>query len=540
MTSPYPPMNGNGQQQYQYQNNQGNVGEGANAGYYNQEQNSTPYMAPSSTYAQPQQQYQPQPQTQGGGFNKQQWSNDYGQKNEKFQEVKPKWNDLIFAILFWVQLLGFIALSVISLRAIGKSESGGGLGQTGGTSITLDLSTAYLLAIIAGAGLVFSILLLLLVRAFTKIILEITLLLSVVLSVAYAAYLWYVKYYSGAIIFTIFAVISVISYFPMRRRIPFSRELLIFVLKIAKAYPSVYVIALAGALLQTVYSVYWSFTTVAIYQKFHPNSAGSTTSGGTPSNAAVIGLVVFSVLSFYWTSQVIINLFLTIEAGIFATYYFAGPGTPSVVWGSFKRASTYSFGSIALGSLIVAILDLLRASLQVLQRYESGQGDLLGAACACVAQCCVGCVASLVQYFNRYAMIEIAMYGKPYIKAARDTWNLFKDRGIDALVNDCLINNIWTFGSYAVGALCSAFAFIYLRVVQPSYVEQNPSIKAVVMGYAFAIGFFICHTLGYGALSSGVSTIFVGLGEDPQALADRDPVLYQTIARTYPKVTTPV
>jgi hypothetical protein len=39
---------------------------------------------------------------------------------------------------------------------------------------------------------------------------------------------------------------------------------------------------------------------------------------------------------------------------------------------------------------------------------------------------------------------RIALYGKPYIKAAKDTWNLFKDRGIDALVNDCLINNIWS------------------------------------------------------------------------------------------------
>lgn len=76
------------------------------------------------------------------------------------------------------------------------------------------------------------------VRAFTKIILELTLLLSVLLSVGYAIYLWIQLYYSGAIIFTIFAIISVIAYFPMRRRIPFSRELLLFVLKIASEFQS--------------------------------------------------------------------------------------------------------------------------------------------------------------------------------------------------------------------------------------------------------------------------------------------------------------
>lgn len=63
-------------------------------------------------------------------------------------------------------------------------------------------------------------------------------------------------------------------------------------------------------------------------------------------------------------------------------------------------------GSIAFGSLIVALLDLLRAGLQVLMNYESGQGDLIGTAIVCCAQCFVGCIASAAQYFNRYAMIE--------------------------------------------------------------------------------------------------------------------------------------
>lgn len=52
--------------------------------------------------------------------------------------------------------------------------------------------------------------------------------------------------------------------------------------------------------------MYWSFAAVAIYQKWHPNAAGSNTSGGSPSNAALIGLMVYAVFSFYWTSQFIV------------------------------------------------------------------------------------------------------------------------------------------------------------------------------------------------------------------------------------------
>ncbi|KDE06164.1 hypothetical protein MVLG_03446 [Microbotryum lychnidis-dioicae p1A1 Lamole] len=488
----------------------------------------------------PQQQYY-QEQQQGYGDNTNggngKYSQDYGDKTQKFDAIKPKFNDIFFAIFFVAQMLGFIAVAVLVLRAVNvRADS---LGNPG-NSITLNLSTSYLLACIAGAGFVFSIILLGIVRAFTTIILEICLLLSVIVSVAYAVYLWIEKFWSGAIIFSIFAVISVIAYFPMRKRIPLSKALLLFVLKIAKHHPSVYIIAMVGCLVQAAYSVFWSFVVIATYQKYHPGTAASSTSGGQPSQATMIGLIVFECFNFFWVSQFITNYTLTINAGVYGAVYFGGFDAKSVAWGAFKRASTYSIGSIAFGSLVVALLDLIRAGLSILRSYEEGQGNGIAALIICCVQCCMGCIAGLVEYFNRYAMIEIALYGKAYIQAAKDTWNLFKDRGIDALVNDSLVNSIWTFGSFAVGALCSAAAYLYLTLINPSYVQNNTSVRAAVMGYAFVIGFFICHALGYGALSSGVSTIFVGLGEDPEALAERDPALFQTIAQAYPQVTTSV
>lgn len=172
-------------------------------------------------------------------------------------------------------------------------------------------SPADLLAIICGAAFVFSAILLILVRLFTKAILEITLVLAVAMSIAYAVYLWVIKYWSGAIIFTIFAIFSIIAYPGMRRRIPLSKQLLIFVLKISKHNPSVYVIALAGTALQTAYSAFWSFAVVAIYQKYTPGSAGSSTSGGTASNGAVIGIMVFAVFSYFWTTQFIMYVHCT-------------------------------------------------------------------------------------------------------------------------------------------------------------------------------------------------------------------------------------
>lgn len=161
---------------------------------------------------------------------------------------------------------------------------------------------------------------------------------------------------------------------------------------------------------------------------------------------------------------------------------------------------------------------------------------------------------------NRYAYIDIALYGTAYVPAAKNTWTLFRDRGITALVNDCLVGNIWTFGSYAVGGLSSLFAFVYLKASNPSYIQDNSGLVAVLVGYvrllvssrlaedadepgggqSFAIGFFICHSLGYAGLSSGVSTVFVALAHDPEVLAERDPQLFEVIRQTYPHVVNPV
>jgi hypothetical protein len=108
-----------------------------------------------------------------------------------------------------------------------------------------------------------------------------------------------------AIIWTIFAVFAILAYPGMRRRIPLSKQLLLYVVRVAKIHPSVYAIALFGAFLTAAYSAFWGIAVAGIYQKWEPNAAGSGTSGGTPSYGAVTGLMVFAVFNLYYTTQFI-------------------------------------------------------------------------------------------------------------------------------------------------------------------------------------------------------------------------------------------
>lgn len=201
---------------------------------------------------------------------------------------------------------------------------------------------------------------------------------------------------------------------------------------------------------------------------------------------------------------------------------------------SFGRASTLSLGSIAFGSLIVTLLELLKMILQMAQNNANADGQPIEAALACCAQCFIGCIEGLVEYFNRYAYIEIALYGKPYIAAAKDTWRLLKDRGIDALVNDSLVGMTLMWGAYAIGLLSALFGYLYLRYTDPSY-NAGGQYSPVIILFSFLIGATCAMTLG-SAIEAGVSTIFVGLGEDPQVLAARAPALFELIRERYPQV----
>jgi hypothetical protein len=150
---------------------------------------SDPYSQQAPYNGGGQQEYMQQSQQPGGGYEgkdaKMGLAPD-GFQGQRFIPEKPKFHDIPFAILFLLVFGGYVATSVISLRGFSISSSNtisangeAGLGRT------LNGQTAVILMFSSGVSLVLSILYILLVRTFPKFILEATLILSVITSVAY-------------------------------------------------------------------------------------------------------------------------------------------------------------------------------------------------------------------------------------------------------------------------------------------------------------------------------------------------------------------
>lgn len=70
--------------------------------------------------------------------------------------------------------------------------------------------------------------------------------------------------------------------------------------------------------------------------------------------------------------------------------------------GAFKRTMTYSFGSVSLGSLIVAFIQVLKQAASIAQRDNAASGDIFTCILFCVLRGILSFVEWAVQYFNHY------------------------------------------------------------------------------------------------------------------------------------------
>ncbi|CAH0018348.1 unnamed protein product [Clonostachys rhizophaga] len=534
-------FNNSAQQQQQQQPQQQDRSYGGPQ--YGQQQYGQPQYGGQQQYAQPSGPPPgPPPPTnyapQGNGYGYGGRIDEKPQFEETFKIEKPKYNDVWAGILLILVFGGFVAVSAIALLGYTKTRNinGGGIND-GRNTFALDTSTMILFGCVLAVAVVFSYAYVWLARIFPKQFIWVTGILNIVFAVGTAAFYFWRRYWSAAIVFTIFAVFLIFAFYTWISRIPFSALMLKTSITVSKKYGHVYLVSFIGGLIAAAFGAWYSVTLVAVYTRWEPSPSCNAAGGGC-SKGKVIGLIVFITFAMYWISEWLKNTIHVTISGVYGAWYFSPHNFPrGATRGAAKRALTYSFGSISFGSLIVAIIQFLRQLCSVARSeaaQEGGIGGMIGYVVFCILGCLISVLEWAAEFLNRYAFSHIALYGKAYIPAAKDTWHMIKDRGIDALVNECLIGPVLSFGGIFIGYACALLAYLFLYIQKPSY-NTTGAYTPVVVAFAFLIGFQICNVFTT-PLSSGIDTMFVGMGWDPQVLAREHPELYEEMARVYPKV----
>ncbi|KAG5603779.1 hypothetical protein H5410_025271 [Solanum commersonii] len=215
---------------------------------------------------------------------------------------------------------------------------------------------------------------------------------------------------------------------------------------------------------------------------------------------------VFCV-SLFWTGAVLCNIVHVIVSGMVFLVLIHGDRQatsmpPKPLKKSLRYAVTTSFGSICYGSLFTASIRTLRWKIRGV-RSKIGKNECL--------LCCVDflfhLVETLVRFFNKYAYVQIAVYGKNFNCSARDAWELFQSTGVEALIAYDCSGAVIFMGTVVSGLVAGTCAGIWTRIKHPDRVMMVGS-TSMLMG-------MILVGLATVVVESAVTSIYICYAEDP-------------------------
>ncbi|KAL8531654.1 hypothetical protein ACS0TY_008300 [Phlomoides rotata] len=427
--------------------------------------------------------------------------------------VSRHWRDVFWLLIFTVHLIvvGF-ALAVFGLNRfkhldrlkIDKYTMGFLENKDG---LTEDYWPLYALAGGVGAVLGWTWLLLLGSRANQMMKFSVHL-LTTYLAVISVLCFWLEQFFWG-VAFAIGAVLQFLYVISVIDRLPFTMLVLQRAVKMVWNLPEVRRVAGVFMLVMLLWLALWSF-----------GVAGVVALGIGDSGRWWL-LVVFSV-SLFWTGAVLCNVVHVVVSGmVFLVLIHGGRDSltmpPKPVVNSLQYAVTTSFGSICYGSLFTAAIRTLRWEIRGL-RSKIGSNECL--------LCCVDflfhLVEFLVRWFNKYAYVQIAVYGKSFNHSAKDAWELFQSTGVEALIAyDC--SGAVLFMSTVLGGLISGTcAAIWTKMKHPERIVMVGS-TAMLLG-------MILVGLAMVVVESAVTSIYICYAEDPSLINRWDAAFFAQLS----------
>jgi len=429
------------------------------------------------------------------------------------------YRDPCAAIAFLVNLLISLGLGAVAAATCDWNELWMDDEESLTPSPTFDPDQIQTTALEAAAGavvaLIFSIVLaygsLYAVDKFTKCLLY----SGAVLMIIFIFVLWVL---SGSLFLVIIGVIVIAVYIYLlfqKESIEFAIWVVQTSCKVLKQYGGVIRLSFIWMVLQAAVVIGYIFLALA----------GQAAFGGL--------CFIYLMFSLYWGAEVLCNILAVTVSSVAAFWatQISNIDATRPVSSSFYYSITYSFGSICLGSLIVAILKTARL---IARMAANSGGD--NSASRVIAMCCVcvlGCIEGLIEYFNEWAYAYVAMYRYDFRTSAKLVWNLLKTNGWEAVAND-IYTDMVTF----VPPVISGLIVAVLLALYAQYLVRWSS-SGVVLGAAagFILGFVLCN-LVMRLIGTVQNVIFLSYLEQRDKFARRRPELVaqleQKFRRRYP------
>ncbi|KAI8622610.1 plasma-membrane choline transporter-domain-containing protein [Chytriomyces sp. MP71] len=257
-------------------------------------------------------------------------------------------------------------------------------------------------------------------------------------------------------------------------------------------------------ILLLVYFIYVALFLVSI-------NTGVTLSGlniQMSSKYSVYYLLIYHVFGFFWLYAWFQGINQTTVAGSFATYYWLldKANMPNgTIRKSLWRTSCYHLGSIALGAMLIAIVQTLRVIMMVFKRMakKSKLKFLMPLINCC--QCCLAWLEKLVKWINKNSYIMIAIEGKAFCESCTLALGLLMRNALRLLAVDFVSDFIIILSKVCITA--STVGILYAFIIWQANLIH---IKIIYVPLAIVgiIAFMVASTF-MSIYALGIDTIFM-------------------------------
>ncbi|KAL9420407.1 hypothetical protein AB3S75_038060 [Citrus x aurantiifolia] len=425
------------------------------------------------------------------------------------------WRDVFWLGIFVIHLIGLgFLLSVLGLNRFKKTDRFNISRYTNQKVETKgELTEDYwpIYAVAGGVGALLGWMWLLLLGSPANQMLKISVhILTTYLAVISVLCFWCDQFFWG-VAFAIAAALQFLYVISVIDRLSFTMLVLQKAVKMVWSLPEVKRVAYVFMAVMLLWMGIWSFGTAGVV-------ASDVGDGGR------WWLLLVLSVSLFWTGAVLCNTVHVIVSGmVFLVLIHDGrdsvsmPHNPLVK--SLRYAVTTSLGSICYGSLFTAAIRTLRWEIRGI-RSKIGNNECL--------LCCVDflfhLVETLVRFFNKYAYVQIAVYGKGFNRSARDAWELFQSTGVEALVAYDCSGAVLLMGTIVGGLITGTCAGAW------TYTKWHD--RVVMVGSTAMLMGMVLVGLAMVVVESAVTSIYICYAEDPLLIHRWDAEFFNQMSET--------
>jgi hypothetical protein len=201
----------------------------------------------------------------------------------------------------------------------------------------------------------------------------------------------------------------------------------------------------------------------------------------------------YHVFALFWVTQFIIACQQFVMAGTAVMWYFSPKDQKtnccnnSMVKTAFWNLVRYHIGSVAFGSLIIAIIQFIRAILAYIEKKTAKSNSTFVRYLLKCLQCCMWCFEKCMKFINKNAYIEISIYGFNFCSAAKKAFSTL----LANVLRVAALNIIGTFVLFMVKVFVMAIVAIISIKLFWDDEDNNGTFFGIVVLLIIVLAYFI-------------------------------------------------